>query len=146
VGPATISIGSGSPQTASTVLVSEAPSVFAFNAQGLAAAYVTRVSGTSEPVYQLTNGVYAPIPIDVSAAAGQAYLILFGTGFRNGGAVQARAENMGFVVEYAGPQPAIPGLDQVNILLPSSLSGTGPLNLTLTVGGLPANTVYVVIK
>jgi uncharacterized protein (TIGR03437 family) len=143
VGPATISIG---PASAQTVLATEAPSIFAFNAQGLAAAYVTRVSGTLEPVYQLTNGVYAPLPIDVSAAAGQAYLVLFGTGFRNGGTVQARAENMGFVIEYAGPQPSIPGLDQVNILLPSSLSGTGLLNLTLTAGGLPANTVYVVIK
>jgi uncharacterized protein (TIGR03437 family) len=143
VGPATISLGT---QTAATVLVSEAPSIFAFNAQGLAAAYVTRASGATEPVYQLVNGVYAAVPIDVSAGAGPAYLILFGTGLRNGGAVQARAEDMGFVVEYAGPQPAIPGLDQVNILLPPSLSGSGLLNLTLTAGGLPANTVYVVIK
>lgn len=144
VGPVTVSIGS---QTAETVLAPAAPSLFTFNEQGLAAAYVERVSGsavTYEPVYQAQNGVLTALPIDVTT--GQAYLVLFGTGLRNGGGTRAFGNGELIGVEYSGPQSQTPGLDQVNLVLPSSLAGSGILVLTLAVGGLAANSVYVAIQ
>ena len=44
-------------------------------------------------------------------------------------------------VTYAGPQGSFPGLDQVNVLLPSTFTGMGVQNLTLTVNGSTANPV-----
>jgi uncharacterized protein (TIGR03437 family) len=35
-------------------------------------------------------------------------------------------------VTYAGPQAQFPGLDQINILLPQSLAGSGQASLELS--------------
>ena len=54
-------------------------------------------------------------------------------------------------VLYAGPQGAgapgaYYGLDQVNVLVPRSLSGAGIVNLVLTAAGFEANTVTIDIQ
>jgi uncharacterized protein (TIGR03437 family) len=149
-GPGTVTISSGAgTQTAPIELAPVQPSLFTLNAGGLAAAYVTRASSsgaTYEPVFTAQNGVFTPVPIDVSAAAGQAYLVLFGTGIRNSASAYASINGNFFPVYYAGPQPEILGLDQVNLALPSNLSGSGYTNIILSQGSLTANPVYIVIK
>jgi uncharacterized protein (TIGR03437 family) len=97
--------------------------LFTVNNTGLPAAYVTRVApggaAANEPIFTLKNGIYTPIPIDVTS--GPTYLILFGTGIRNGEGIKVTSSAQAFgEVLYAGPQPSFPGLDQVNVLLPSS--------------------------
>jgi uncharacterized protein (TIGR03437 family) len=124
--------------------------LFTLNEQGIAAAYVTRVASgaavTYESVATIQNGVYAPAPIDVTS--GSAYLILFGTGFRDASNLRALVNGSAVEVVYAGPQPSFPGLDQVNLLLPASLSGSGCSNVAVSSGplGLSSNTVYVCIR
>jgi uncharacterized protein (TIGR03437 family) len=49
-------------------------------------------------------------------------------------------------VSFAGPQGVYVGLDQVNILLPKSLRGTGNANVAITVDGQAANTVAIGFK
>ena len=49
-------------------------------------------------------------------------------------------------VEYAGAQPSYAGLDQVNLALPSSLSGSGLVNIVLTVDGQITNVVTIDIQ
>jgi len=54
-------------------------------------------------------------------------------------------------VQYAGAQGAgapssFYGLDQVNVLLPRSLAGSGTVNVVLTAGGQTANTVTMDIQ
>ena len=44
---------------------------------------------------------------------------------------------------YAGPQPQIPGLDQLNILLPLTLRGAGVVNVTVSVDGTKSNPVLI---
>ena len=44
-------------------------------------------------------------------------------------------------VTYAGPAPGFTGLDQVNVMLPSSLAGTGTVNITVSVAGNVSNVV-----
>jgi uncharacterized protein (TIGR03437 family) len=143
-GPATVTIGS---QSASVLLAPLAPSLFTLNAGGLAAAYVTRVapSGavTNQPIANFKNGIYTPIPIDVTSAP--AYLILFGTGIRNASFLTAIVNGGSLPLQYAGPQESIVGLDQVNLLLPSSLAGSGCSNIVVT-SGLFSNTVYACIQ
>jgi len=48
-------------------------------------------------------------------------------------------------VTYAGPQGAA-GLDQVNLLLPTSLSGTGVAAVSVTIGTTVANTVHITMR
>jgi uncharacterized protein (TIGR03437 family) len=46
---------------------------------------------------------------------------------------------------YAGPQSQFPGLDQINILLPSSLAGNGVANLYLNFDSSQQN-LFITIK
>jgi uncharacterized protein (TIGR03437 family) len=46
---------------------------------------------------------------------------------------------------YAGPQTQFSGLDQLNIQIPQSLAGAGQLTIQVTVDGIAANPVFVVI-
>jgi uncharacterized protein (TIGR03437 family) len=49
-------------------------------------------------------------------------------------------------VLFAGPQSNFDGLDQVNLTLPVSLSGSGEVNIVLTVDGQTANVVTIDIQ
>ncbi len=49
-------------------------------------------------------------------------------------------------VNYAGPQGGFVGLDQINVLIPRSLAGRGVVDVVLTVDGIPADTVQIVIQ
>jgi uncharacterized protein (TIGR03437 family) len=151
-GPATVTIASAGgttpAQTARVVIAPAAPSLFTVNASGLAAAYVTQLEGggalANRYVFSLQNGTYQPVPVDVTR--GPTYLILFGTGVRNVPAVSVTWNYQALQVSYAGPQPSYPGLDQVNVFLPSSLAGSGCINLSIQAGSLSSNSVYFCIK
>jgi uncharacterized protein (TIGR03437 family) len=49
-------------------------------------------------------------------------------------------------VQYAGPQPTFPGLDQVNIPLQLSLRGAGLVNVVVNVDGQSSNVTQVLIQ
>jgi uncharacterized protein (TIGR03437 family) len=152
-GPATITVagGGGKPVSATASIAPAAPSLFTEGTAGIAAAYVTTVAPdgtqTTEFVFTSQSGSIAAAPIDVTAP-GQVYLILFGTGFDSVSASSASVTVQGVPgkVTYAGPQSQVAGLDQVNVLLPPSVAGTGLASVVLTVGGTAANTVYVTIQ
>ncbi|HVY94659.1 MAG TPA: FG-GAP-like repeat-containing protein [Bryobacteraceae bacterium] len=82
---------------------------------------------------------FAPGFFDVgySATAG-GYLTLYGTGFANattaGSTCWVGGNGVTAMVTYAGRQPTIAGLDQVNMLLPASLAGAGVQPVTCTFG------------
>lgn len=128
----------------------------ASNGQGVAAALALRVSNngaqTYEPVarYNQSTTAFESIPIDVSAASGSVYLVLYGTGIRwrsNLGNVSITVRGTSYPALYAGPAGAFYGLDQLNIgPLPASLAGAGEVDVALTVDGKPANTVKVNFK
>ena len=44
---------------------------------------------------------------------------------------------------FAGAQDQYPGLDQINIEVPSSLGGAGEVNLSFTADGIATNTVKI---
>lgn len=76
--------------------------------------------------------------------AGPVYLILYGTGIRHRSdpaRIVCYINGVDLPVDYAGTQPQYPGLDQVNVRLPASLSGAGQVNATLTVDGIVSNAV-----
>ncbi len=138
VGPVTLTIDDGStplPEGANATIVNDvAPGFFTANqsGQGVAAATALRIraDGTQEsvPVFSCTNdGQCSAVPIDVASGL-PVYLSLYGTGFGNAYRNPAFASNVSCqvrgdnaTVQFAGPQPVYPGLDQLNLLLPQSL-------------------------
>ena len=93
-----------------------------------------------------TPDVPDPDPIDPGTAQRPNYLVLFGTGFRKRSSlsnVQVRIGGIICQVDYAGAQPQYIGLDQMNVVVPSSARGSGEVNLLVTVDGKPANMVRV---
>ncbi len=46
-------------------------------------------------------------------------------------------------VEYAGAQGQLPGIDQINVVLPPQLAGAGTAELTVVAGGHVSNTVTI---
>jgi uncharacterized protein (TIGR03437 family) len=147
-------VSSAGTQTASNIQVAPvAPAIFALNGSGLAAAETVRVSvGGAQTIgvdYQATNGAFlAANPINMGTATDQMYLALFGTGWAGASAskVTVMVGGVNAPVIYAGSPGFFPGLDQVNVLLPSSLAGTGTVEVQLTANGVAANPVQVVIQ
>jgi len=89
------------------------------------------------------------VPVDVSVAGDQVFLVLFGTGIRFRSSLSNVTATIGGTpvsVQYAGPQGTFVGLDQLNIALPASLVGRGEADLVLTADGQIANTIRVNIK
>jgi uncharacterized protein (TIGR03437 family) len=131
-----VSIGT---QTAALLISAIAPELYTLNSAGLAAAYVVRVSASG-----IQTEVSVSAPIDVSS--GQVYLILFGTGIRGAGSnVSVTIGGINAPVEYAGPQGVTPGLDQVNVLIPPQLAGSGIAKIVLTAASIAANAVNITV-
>jgi uncharacterized protein (TIGR03437 family) len=150
-GVATVTItSSGSPLVAQVEIVPTAPGLFTENSSGLAAAYAIRVDAQGnqslETVFTLSGGVVTATPISLGAPSDQVYLILFGTGFDSTGNTGATVGGQSAPVVFAGPQGSTPGLDQVNILLPHALAGSGNTRVVFTAAGIAANSVFVTIQ
>ncbi len=158
----------GSPYVPQGIGVTVTQSVVSFYtiAAGIAAAYAVRAAPggaqTPVPVFSCTSGFCTAVPIDVSGDP--VYVSLFGTGFDTTGAgfiCTTGTTETEIPVTYAGPQEQIPGLDQVNLMLPRSLAGSGTISITCqiltqtstvpglfgsTIPGPPSNPVAIAIQ
>ena len=148
IGAATVTIGE---QTAAVQIATTAPGLFTLNSAGLAAAYVVRVGPgnvqTMEPIFTTQNGSSVAVPINLSPSTDQFYLTLYGTGIRGAGSdVTVAIRGINAPVAYVGPQGTIPGLDQVNVLLPPQLAGSGTVSIVLTAALKAANVVNIAIQ
>jgi len=143
----------GSSQTASNVVIAPvAPAVFTANGNGLVAGYAVRVSSsgtqTVEPAYALNaQGSFSAAPINMGSATDKVYLAIYATGVQAAGLanVAVTVNGVSTQVLYAG-SAGYSGVDQINVLLPASLAGTGTVALQLTASGIAANTVQIAIQ
>ena len=65
--------------------------------------------------------------------------LLYGTGIRFGAVITVTINGKTFTPAYAGAQGTYAGLDQINVLLPASLAGSGAVSVTVTVDGQVSN-------
>jgi uncharacterized protein (TIGR03437 family) len=89
------------------------------------------------------------LPIDLGAEDDQVFLILYGTGFRHQRDLAAVTVKLGEVETealYAGSQGGYEGMDQLNLRIPRSLTGSGAVDVVLIVDGHEANRVRIQIK
>ena len=71
------------------------------------------------------------------------FLVLFGTGVRDGKDVRAFIGGIEAQVDYAGAQPSFVALDQINIRIPESVTGQGLLDIFITDGLTISNTITI---
>lgn len=157
-GTATISAlnGANTVATGVTQISPIAPGLFAANSdgQGVAAAVVLRVSGGTQSfetvaVLDQTTNRFVARPIDLGSGADQVFLILFGTGVRGRSPFAKLSASIGGIeipVLFAGAQPDLAGLDQINLPLSRALAGRGFVDIVFAVDGVIANIVHVNIK
>lgn len=158
-GLATVTVRSGDGTTTSGVVEIRAleAGLFSVNSNRLAAANLLRVSAdgtqTVEPVAQLSGSEIVPVPISLENSTDRVFLILFGTGLRaNGGldAIRATAlagfSRVNLPVLFAGDQGTFPGLDQVNLELIRSLRGRGDTEIYLEVDGILVSSVRITMQ
>jgi uncharacterized protein (TIGR03437 family) len=147
----TLTAGDGHQSATKIQIVPLAPGLDTVGTAGIAAAYAIRVnpdlSQTVLPVFAAQGSSVTPVPIDLSQP-GQVYLLLFGTGFDAASAASTDVTIQGIhvPVQYAGPQLSFAGFDQIGVLLPPSLAGSGLDAVQATIGGVAANRVYISIQ
>jgi uncharacterized protein (TIGR03437 family) len=133
-----------------------APALFTANGSGsgVVAATAVRVVIPTQiqaavPVFTCDKpGSCSAVPIDLGIDT-PVYLSLYGTGIRGWSMrtnVTVTIGTQTFPAAYAGPQPTIPGLDQVNVPLSLSLRGAGLVNVTITVDGVSSNAGQIFIN
>jgi uncharacterized protein (TIGR03437 family) len=153
----TITAGDGSVSTGVMLVKAVAPGLFTAenDGQGPAAAVALRVKADGSrsyfPVAQVdrSQSMFITVPIDLGLETDQVYLILFGTGIRYRSSLSAVIATIGGAyaeVSFAGAQGDFVGLDQVNVLLPRSLSGRREVDVLLTVEAQITNAVRVSIN
>jgi len=158
-GPATVRVLSGSAAIANGVaqIAAVAPGAFGMNAngRGVAAAVAQRVKADGSQTYEMIARYdqslrqFVAIPIDLGPESDQVFLALFGTGWRfrsSEAAVKVTIGGVDAPVTYAGLQPTLVGVDQINARLPRSLAGKGEVDLVVMVDGKTANTTRVAFK
>ncbi len=158
-GAATVTVTSSDAtiSTGTINIVSVAPGLLSANAngQGVAAGVVLRVKADNSQVieplvtFDAAQNRFVAVPLDVSNAAEQVFVILFGTGFRNVGAVTNAVVKLGgqdAEVNFAGAQGGLDGLDQLNVRVARALAGRGEIEVALTAGGRNANVVKINVK
>ncbi len=154
---ATITSGDGKLSIRTTQISPIAPGLFTADSsgRGIPTAVVLRIkadgSQSYEPVAQFDSVLnkFVALPIVVGPQTDRVFLLLFGTGIRNRGAladVRAKIGGIDAPVSYAGIQGGFVGLDQVNVGLPGNLAGRGEVDLLLSVNGKPANAVRISVK
>ena len=153
----TMTSGDGSVSAGTIQIQATAPGLFSADSsgQGLAAAVALRVKADGTQSYEpmtrfdtIQNKLVA-IPLDPGPASDQVFVLLFGTGLRHRSAlsnVTAKIGGTDAQVLFAGAQGGFVGLDQVNLLLPRSLTGRGEADVGLSVDGKIANTVRLNIQ
>ena len=165
IGPASITIDDGSTPLIeganATIVNNLAPGFFTVNqnGQGVPAAAAVQIlaGGTQNPVPVFTcasTGLCNAAPIDLASGL-PVYLSLYGTGFSAHflkyptAVARCQVGGKDATVQFAGPHPLYPGLDQINLLIPQSLpSGLASVQCQIFGNqlGNQTNVVQIAIK
>jgi uncharacterized protein (TIGR03437 family) len=156
-GIATVAISSSvGTSTGGVEMAAGAPGIYTANASGagvaaaLAALYGADGSVTPQPVFSCAAGAgnCVTVPMSLGGASDNLIVSLYGTGWRNAPAAGAwaRIGDTAATIQYIGPVPGVPGLDQANLIVPKRLAGAGNVPVVLSAGGQTANAVTISIQ
>lgn len=155
-GPATITVinSDGTMRTGTITIVRAAPGIFTAqaNGQGAPAGFAT-----SDGVNLTTLANPDGSPREVSAGTRERpnLLVLFGTGWRNtpaanpsdgngvAEAITVTVQGVPASIPFAGGVAGLPGVDQINVVVPPELAGLGVVRVKVTAAGRSGNTITV---
>ncbi|HVG38692.1 MAG TPA: hypothetical protein VM870_05360, partial [Pyrinomonadaceae bacterium] len=104
-------------------------------------------NGSGEVVALLISGQkYTVGPFITSAGSGQTTAALFGTGWRNALPATVKIGGQAATIEYAGPVPDFPGLDQINVVLPPNTAGANSVLVTAGDGAQSQSNVVITLR
>lgn len=149
IGAATLTLAgtTGNSSTSFPILPS-APGLYAANGAGSGPPAGFLVVGrgdgtqTTTPVFQCAESC-KPVPLNLGGDSDVPVLVLYGTGFARSAELKIHIGALELMPDYAGPQGAFPGLDQVNVRLPATLRNSGLQSIFLIVGGARSNSLEV---
>jgi uncharacterized protein (TIGR03437 family) len=132
------------------MLATVAPGLISANGDGKGAAAAQVVTSHADGTqslayaynYPCAPGTCTTAPINLGSPSDQTALVLYGTGIRNRAALSDVTVEIGtqsLPAFYAGAAPTFVGLDQVNVMLPHSLAGSGTVSLSVSVAGTTSN-------
>lgn len=151
VGPATVQLtnSQGAVVRATVNVLTAAPGLFTITASGSGAPagyLLTFPAQSSQNLYDCSSGACLPAAVNLGSSSDSAYVVLFATGVRHANSVIANIAGEVLPVSYFGAQGSYTGLDQINVLLPHSLSGSGTVTLTITADGVTSNAVTLQLQ
>jgi uncharacterized protein (TIGR03437 family) len=157
LGPAKIAVlhGSTAALTGTMTFGTIAPGLYTANADGAGvAAAVPLFIDASRQVTNPTLFTCNPAvqrscvatPVSVGGITDTLYVELFGTGIRGSRTAHCFVAGQEVPVYYAGPQASFAGLDQVNILIPRSLIGTGTVLIYFVADETASNVVSLNVQ
>jgi uncharacterized protein (TIGR03437 family) len=153
----TVLAASGPIDEGTVTIAAVAPSLFSADGIGAgpAAATAVRVNPitrgqTSVPVYSCPGGTLPCSLTPITLGSDEVYVSFFGTGLRgfsSSSDVKVMIGGTLAQVEYIGPQPTWPGLDQINVRLASNIAYEATvLDVVITVDGKTSNTVQIAVQ
>jgi uncharacterized protein (TIGR03437 family) len=147
----TVNLPGGATQSTVINIGTTAAGIFSasMNGQGVYAgqAVYQHANNTQTVADSVTGNPAVPNPVKLGTPGDQVVLVLYATGLRNAKTVTATINGVAVPVAFYGAQGQYVGLDQINLgPLPSSLAGTGSVNVVITADGQPANTVTVTFQ
>jgi uncharacterized protein (TIGR03437 family) len=157
-GPAVLTIAAPSGGVQSTVMLANvAPGLISANGDGKGAAAAQVVTNHADGTqtsgyafnYPCAPGSCTTAPIGLGGPGDQTALVLYGTGIRNRAAlsdVTVRIGSQSLSATYAGAASTFVGLDQVNVLLPGSLAGSGTVSVSVSVAGTVSNALTLAFR
>ena len=157
-GPAVLTIAAPQGGVVSTVMLAAvAPGLISANGDGKGAAAAQVVTAHADGTqtlgysfnYPCAPGTCVNVPINLGGPGDQTALVLYGTGIRNRAALSDVTVQIGghsLPATYAGAAPTYVGLDQVNVLLPGTLAGSGTVNVSVSVAGTASNALTAAFR
>ncbi len=162
-GTADVSVRSsnGTTSTGTAQIVQSDPALFTFNGNGsgVAAANFLRIKANNQQIYEDVfqwdgvNNRYVARPVDLGPSgplADRVFLVLYGTALRLTNNPDGRNINIAPSLRvlmgseektpaFAGANPALIGVDQINVEIPRTLIGRGIVNVSAVALGFSAS-------
>ncbi len=142
-------------QSVTATIANIVPTLFSVNGTGSGVAAATAIETqvgapqvqSAIPVFQCTSSGCVAVPISLGIDT-PIYLSLYGTGIRHFSRlnVVVTIDGVSIPATFAGPTTNFTGLDQVNVLLPLNLRGSGQATVVIEVDGQTSNAVMIDIQ
>lgn len=104
-------------------------------------------TGAGEAVALLVSGLrYTPAPFDALTSGQPSEVALFGTGWRNSLPVTVQIGGKPATITYAGTSGGLPGLDQLDVVIPGGVTGPASVVVKTADGSTSRTDVFITVQ